>query len=41
MVNFSTNVGSGIGPATRAPVRFTGHVASGPPALVHDEAAID
>ncbi len=26
---------------SRAPVRFSGHVASGPPALVHDEAAID
>lgn len=26
---------------SRAPVRFTGHVASGPPALVHDEAALD
>jgi NADH:ubiquinone oxidoreductase subunit H len=26
---------------TRAPVRFTGHVASGPPAFVHDEAALD
>jgi hypothetical protein len=25
----------------RAPVRFTGHVSSGPPAMVHDEAAID
>jgi NADH:ubiquinone oxidoreductase subunit H len=28
-------------PRPRAPVRFTGHVASGPPALIHDEAAID
>ncbi len=26
---------------SRAPVRFSGHVASGPPALIHDEAAID
>jgi NADH-quinone oxidoreductase subunit H len=25
----------------RAPVRFAGHVASGPPAVVHDEAAVD
>jgi NADH-quinone oxidoreductase subunit H len=25
----------------RAPVHFAGHVASGPPALVHDEAALD
>lgn len=25
----------------RAPVRFAGHVASGPPAVVHDEAALD
>ncbi len=25
----------------RAPVRFSGHVASGPPAYVHDEAALD
>jgi NADH-quinone oxidoreductase subunit H len=25
----------------RAPVRFAGHVASGPPALVHEEAALD
>jgi hypothetical protein len=25
----------------RTPVRITGHVSSGPPAMVHDEAAID
>src|SRR5262249_31087834 len=26
---------------SRAPVHFIGHVASGPPAVVHDEGAID